>query len=360
MRSTIRAAELFDPRRRTMKSTPRVAAIAGWPALLSSRRLLLAAGLLSVAAFGLTSGKANAQAWPSKPVRLVVAYPAGGVSDVVARALADKLSSTLGSPVVVENKAGASGSIGMDAVAKAAPDGYTLGFSAISPLVLNPHLGKSPFDPAKDILPIASVMYSPVLLLATPTSKAKDFRDLVAGAKASPGAVRWATSGQASLGHIMLEQIRGATGVDITHVPYKGGGQQMNDALSGQFEVLSSNASATLLQHIKGGKLRALAVGAPARLDSLPDVPTLAELGAPAANLSSLFGVFAPAGLPPAIATRLNAEINKALASPDLRAKLQATDNVPTGGSAADFAKAIAMESENNERVIRARGIKAE
>lgn len=322
---------------------------------LPSRRHVLGA-----AALALLPALATAQAWPAKPIRLVVAYPPGGVSDVVARALADKLAGPLGQPVVVENKAGASGGIGMDAVAKAAPDGHTLGFAAISPLALNPHLGKSPFDPARDIVPVASVMYSPVLLLATTATAAKDFNELLATARSRPGAVRWATSGPASLGHIMLEQLKAGAKVDITHVPYKGGAQQMNDALSGQFEILSTNASAAVTQHIKAGKLRALAVGAPARLDTLPDVPTLAELGHAGANLTSLFGVFAPAGVPQPVLQRLNAEINKALALPDIRARLTGSDNVHTGGSAADFGRQIAAESDNNARIIRAANIKAE
>ena len=322
---------------------------------LPSRRHVLGA-----AALVLLPALATAQAWPAKPIRLVVAYPPGGVSDVVARALADKLAGPLGQPVVVENKAGASGGIGMDAVAKAAPDGHTLGFAAISPLALNPHLGKSPFDPARDIVPVASVMYSPVLLLATTATPAKDFNELLAAARSKPGAVRWATSGPASLGHIMLEQLKAGAKVDITHVPYKGGAQQMNDALSGQFEILSTNASPAVTQHIKSGKLRALAVGAPARLDTLPDVPTLAELGHAGANLTSLFGVFAPAGVPQPVLQRLNAEINKALALPDIRARLTGSDNVPTGGSAADFGKQIAAESDNNARIIRSANIKAE
>ncbi|WP_431129989.1 Bug family tripartite tricarboxylate transporter substrate binding protein [Variovorax paradoxus] len=302
---------------------------------------------------------AQAQTVP-KTIRLIVAYPAGGVSDVVARALGDKLAIQLGTTVVVENRAGASGAIGMDAVAKAAPDGATLGFSAISPLVLSPHLGKLPFDPLKDVAPVASVMYSPVLLIATPASKAKDFRALLSDAKAQPGAVRWATSGPASLGHIVLEQVRSAAGVDITHVPYKGGGQQLNDALGGQFEILSSNASPTLTSHIQAGKLRPLAVGAPARLESLPQVPTLGELGYNAANINSLFGVFAPAATPPALVAKYNAEINKALASPELRAKLTATDNVPTGGTPAAFAREIASEFESNGRIVKAANIKAD
>jgi tripartite-type tricarboxylate transporter receptor subunit TctC len=314
-----------------------------------------------VAALGLVlvSAAASAQVIP-KTIRLVVAYPSGGVSDVVARALADKLAAQLGSTLVVENKAGASGTIGMDAVAKAAPDGATLGFSAISPLVLNPHLGRSPFDPLKDIAPVASVMYSPVLLLATPATGMRDLRSLLDDARARPGALRWATSGQASLGHIVLEQLRAAARVDITHIPYKGGGQQLNDALGGQFEVLSTNAGPTVSAQIQAGRLRPLAVGAPARLDTLPKVATLAELGYPAANLSSQFGVFAPAGTPAILIEKYNVEINKALASPDLRAKLLATDNVPTGGRADTFADEIASEYANNGRIVKAAGIRSD
>lgn len=313
------------------------------------------------AALGLVvfSAVASAQAVP-KIIRLVVAYPSGGVSDVVARALADKLAAQLGSTLVVENKAGASGTIGMDAVAKAAPDGATLGFSAISPLVLNPHLGRSPFDPIKDIAPVASVMYSPVLLLATPATGTRDLRSLLEDARARPGAVRWATSGQASLGHIVLEQLRAADKIDITHIPYKGGGQQLSDAIGGQFEILSTNAGPAVSAQIQAGKLRPLAVGAPARLQNLPKVATLAELGYPAANLSSQFGVFAPAGTPAILIEKYNVEINKALASPDLRAKLLATDNVPTGGRAEAFADEIATEYEDNARIVKAAGIRAD
>ncbi|ACM32382.1 Bug family tripartite tricarboxylate transporter substrate binding protein [[Acidovorax] ebreus] len=317
------------------------------------RRVLASLALAAALPLG-----AQAQTWPAKPIRIVVAYPAGGVSDVVARALGDKLSERLVTPVVVENKAGAGGTIGMDAVAKAAPDGYTLGFSAISPLVLNPHLGTPPYDATRDIVPVASVMYSPVLLLGTQAAKERDFRSLLATAKAQPGQVRWATSGLASLGHIMLEHIMQGSGVQITHVPYKGGGQQLNDALSGQFEVLSTNAGPAVMQQIKAGKLHPLAVGAPARLTTLPNVPTLGELGLPAANLNSVFGMFAPAGVPAAVLERLNAEINRALALPDIQARLEASDNVPTGGSAEAFRRQIAAESQSNARIIRAANIR--
>ncbi|MFD2297412.1 tripartite tricarboxylate transporter substrate binding protein [Paracidovorax citrulli] len=326
---------------------------------LSRRRALLLCASAPLAAAGMAPAHALAQGsvadWPgSRPIRIIVAYPAGGVSDVMARALGDRLSAQLGTPVIVDNKAGAGGAIAMDAVAKAPADGHTLGFSSISPLVLSPHLGRLPFDPVRDIAPVASVMVSPVLLLATAACTARDFPALVAQAKARPGEVRWATSGQASLGHIMLEQIMQASGAKITHVPYKGGGQQLNDALSGQFEILSTNAGPAVAQHIQGGKLRALAVGAPQRVDGLPAIPTLAELGMPAANLSSQFGIFAPGKTPAVILERLNAEINKALAWPELRAKLVSTGNVPMGGASADFAREIARESQGNAAIIRA------
>ena len=323
--------------------------------LISRRRAVC--GLAACALAPLT---ARAQAWPAKPIKITVAYPPGGVADAMARLLADKLAPVLGQSVLVDNKAGASGSIGMDAVAKAAPDGYSFGFSAISPLVLNPNLGKSPFDAARDIAPVASVIASPVLLLGTSALAAKDFRELVAAAKARPGALRWATSGPASLGHIVLEQVKAGAGVDITHIPYKGGGQQINDALGGQFEVLSVNAGPAIMGHLKAGKLKALAVGSPARLEQLPQVPTLAELGLPAANLASVFGLFAPAGTPAAAIERLNAEVNKLLKDKDVLQKIDAADNVPTGGSAADFAKFIAGESSSNARIIKAAGIKGE
>ncbi|VCU70220.1 Tripartite tricarboxylate transporter family receptor [Pigmentiphaga humi] len=315
--------------------------------------LLLGACLLAFSATG-----ASAQTWPARPVRIVVAYPPGGVSDIVSRALADKLGHQLGATVVVENKAGAGGTLGMDAVAKAAPDGYTIGFSSISPLSLNPLLGKVNYDPFKDIVPVVSVMASPVVLLGTPAFTGTRLADVVEQARNRPGALRWGTSGMATVGHIMLEQFKRGAGVDITHIPYKGGGQQQNDALGGQFELLSTNLGPVLNGHIKAGKLKPLAIGAPARIDLLPDVPTFAEAGYPKANMMSVFGIFAPAGTPEPVLQRLNAEINQALAQPDLKARLVGSDNVPTGGSAADFAKVIRTEYDNNRDIIKQAGIK--
>ena len=327
----------------------------------ASRRIpLLAAVSVAAAALASPLAATAADAYPARPIRLIVAYPTGGISDAVARALGERLSAQTGASVVVENKAGAGGSIGMDAVAKAAPDGYTLGFSSTSPLTLNPHVGHVNYDPQRDIAPVMSVMYSPVLVIATSSFGGKSFQDLLAQAKARPGSVRWATSGLGTVGHVMLEQVKAKSGADLTLIPYKGAGQQMNDALGGQFEVMSTNASPMLTQHMQAGRLRALAVGAPRRIESLPNVPTFAELGYPKANLTSTFGIFAPARTPAAIVTKLNAELNKALAEPEVRERLLKGGEVPTGGTAAQFAAAIRAEYDDNARIVKDAGIKAD
>jgi tripartite-type tricarboxylate transporter receptor subunit TctC len=320
--------------------------------------VLAALGAASLLAAALPA--AAADNYPSRPIRMIVAYPTGGISDTVARALGERLSAQMGTSVVVENKAGAGGSIGIDAVAKAAPDGYTLGFASTSPLTLNPHVGHVNYDPQHDVAPVMSVMYSPVLIVATQSFAGKTFQDLVAQAKTRPGSVRWATSGLGTVGHVVLEQVKAKSKAELTLIPYKGAGQQMNDALGGQFEVMSTNASPVLTQHMQAGRLRPLAVGAPRRIESMASVPTLAELGYPKANLTSTFGIFAPGKTPPAIVNKLNAELNKALAEPEVRDRLLKGGEVPTGGTAAQFAKAIHDESVENARIVKEAGIKAD
>ena len=291
-------------------------------------------------------------AWPQKPIKLLVAYPSGGVSDVMARMVAERLAQRLNVPVLVENRPGASGALAVNVVAKSAHDGYTLAFSAISPLTLSPHLGKPLFD-SKDVVPVSGLMVSPVILVATPAAGFADFKALLSAAKSKPFALRWATSGSASLGHVMLEQLHAAAQVDFTHIPYKGGGQQITDALGGQFELLSVNASAAVLQHIQEGKLRPLAVGSPVRLESMPMVPTMAELGFAAANLSSQFGFFAPAGTPAMILERLNAEIQVVLGQQTVRERLSAAECLPLKTSVLEFKRIIAQESDNMARIVK-------
>jgi len=299
--------------------------------------------LLALAAAGLGLEAPADEPWPARPIHLVVAYPPGGVSDDTARGLAQFMGARLKVPVLVENRAGAGGMVALDSLARAAPDGYTLAYCAVSPLVVAPA--------ALKVEPVVSLMDTPVLVLAHPGFKPANFTAMLAAAQAAPGRLRWATSGLGTVGHRVLAQIRAVAGVDIVHIPYKGGGQQLIDALAGQFELLSSNVAAQQLQYVRQGQLRALAVGSPARLPVLPDVPTLAELGFPEANLVSTFGLFAPRGVPAERLKLINTLANEALRQPDIRARILDVSNLPTGGSAADFAARIARERERALRV---------
>ena len=319
------------------------------------RRRTVCAALVLPAAWS-PSRAASPAAWPDRPLHLVVVYPPGGVSDAIARVLAEPLAQALGVPVVVENRGGAGGSLGLEQLSRAAPDGQTVAFAAVSPLTLLPLLGGTARDLLPLVMPVAAVMTTPVLVVGTPAFDGHSFADLVAQAKAHPGAVRWATSGVATSGHRVLVQTRLQAGVDITHVPYQGGGPQINDALGGQFEVLSTNVASAQLQHIAGGRLKALAVGSPSRLEGLAQVPTLAELGYPQANIGSLFGLFAPAGTPVARVARLNAEVNRLLAQGVVAARLRESHNLPGSGSPQAFAQQIAAERQRNQVLVKRAG----
>ncbi len=324
---------------------------------LSRRRAI---GALCALTGSAVAHLATAQpAWPSQPLRIIVVYPPGGLSDGLARALAERLAQQLGVPVRVENRGGGGGSVGLQALARAPADGHTLAFSAISPLTLRPHLGAVGYDPFRDIEPVASVMVTPVLLVGTPAFTGKDFSDLLAQARAHPNGLRWGSSGLATAGHLVLEQVQLGSGIAVTHIPYKGGGQQLTDALGGQFELLSTNVAPAQLSHIDAGRFKALAVGAPHRLDVLPQVPTFAELGLPQANIASLFGLFAPGGTPAAVLDRLNREINAAVQAPGIRERLLASDNLPALGDRASFAQRIAAEWRSN-RALKGANIRME
>lgn len=328
------------------------------PARRRALRAVGALGLIGAGAAAIPLARAQSLAtepWPSRPIHLIVAYPPGGVSDDTARALAQAMGARLKVPVIVENRAGAGGLTALESLARAAPDGHTLAYCAISPLVFAPAaaapMGRADVDLQRDVVPVMSVMDTPVLVLAHPSFRPASFGAMLAAARAAPGQLRWATSGHATVGHMVLAQVRAAAGVDIIHVPYKGGGQQLTDALGGQFELLSSNVAAQQLQFVKQGRLKALAIGAPMRLPVLPEVPTLAELGFPEANLVSTFGLFAPRGVPPERLRRLNAVANEALRLPDLRGRILDVSNLPTGGSAEAFAARIARERDRALRV---------
>jgi tripartite-type tricarboxylate transporter receptor subunit TctC len=326
---------------------------------MTSRRGALKLGLASITATVLPQVARAQGHWPARPLKIIVPYPAGGVNDVVARMLSEHLRPLLGQAIVVENRAGAGGTIGMEAVAKA-HDEHTLAFAAISPLTLNPHFMMVRYDPLVDFAPVASVMYSPVYLMATPRFKGTTFSDAIGMARAAPGQVTIASSGYGTLGHVMIEQIRRKSGADLTHVPYRGGTQLITDAAGGQFDLFVANPFAPIDSLIADGKLRVLAVTGPRRLTAMPDVPTLAELGYPEANLTSLFGFYAPASMPVDNVQRFNAAVNRVLAEKVVREQLRKLDDVVSTGSPQQFAATIAKEFAANEQIVREAHIKAE
>ncbi|MCM5682229.1 tripartite tricarboxylate transporter substrate binding protein [Schlegelella sp. S2-27] len=290
-----------------------------------------------VAALGAAPAVFAEAPWPAQPLRLLVAYAPGGISDETARTLADLLAPRLGVPVRVEHRPGAGGVLAMDALARAEPDGHTLCFAAASTLTLAPLLTRTGFDPLRDIAPVIDVMHTPLIVVGTPAWPGATLAALLDDARQRPGALRWATSGTGTLGHLVWQLVCRSAAVEITHIPYKGGGPQLNDALGGQFEVLSTNVAPLQLHYVADGRFTPLAVGAPQRLPVLPGVPTLAEAGFAAANLSSVFGLFAPGRTPAGVVAKIHATVAAALREPVLQQRLQAANNLPAGRSTAAF-----------------------
>ena len=313
-------------------------------------------------AAGIASGSSFAnKPWPGgQTIRIIVPFPAGGVNDVVARQFADLLAPVLQTSIIVDNKPGAGGSMGMDQLARSAADGHTLAFSGLSTLTLLPHVMKVAYDPMKQFTAVASTMYSPVYLLATKAFKGDNVADVLAAAKANPKGVTIASSGYGTLGHIMIEQFTRQTGANLVHVPYKGGSQMITDAAGGQFDLMVANPFAPINALIADGKLRVLAVTGPERAAGFPQVPTLGELGYASANLTSLFGFYAPAGTPEAVVQRLNQAINAQLANKEVQDKLRALDNIPLTMGADKFQALIHKEWEANGKVVREANIQAQ
>jgi tripartite-type tricarboxylate transporter receptor subunit TctC len=308
----------------------------------------------------LVAAGANAQPYPSRPVRVIVPFPPGGTTDIVARLVADRLGATLGQPAVIENRGGAGGAIGAAEIARAAPDGYTLGLATVSTHGVNPAINpKLPYDALRDFTPISNLASVPNVVSAHPALGISDVRQLVARAKANPGKITYASAGNGSLSHMLGELFKVSTATDLLHVPYKGVGPALNDTLGGQVNILFDNLPSSL-PHIQSGKLRALAVSSPARLDSLPGVQTFDEAGVPQLNDPSWFGLIGPAKLPDAVLARVHQAVTQALAAPEVRERLQQAGAVPAGNSPREFAAQIRREIERHKRVAAESGIRIE
>jgi tripartite-type tricarboxylate transporter receptor subunit TctC len=297
-------------------------------------------------------------AYPSKPIRLVVPFPPAGGTDVLSRSLAQAITASSKWIIVVDNKPGAGGNIGLDAAAKSPPDGYTIAMGQTANLAVNPALYASmPFDPLKDFAPIALISSQPLILVVNATSPYKTLKDLVDAAKQSPGKINMASSSNGTIGHIGGELFQRRAGIKMTHVPYKGAGAAVTDLMGGNVDCFFGNSQAVGGQ-VTGGRLRALAVTSPQRLASFSNVPTVAELGYPGFEAATWSGLVAPAGTPPAIVARLNAEANKALASGEMKAKLAEEGSTPLGGTPQQFADFIRKEHAKWGAAVREAGIK--
>jgi tripartite-type tricarboxylate transporter receptor subunit TctC len=329
-------------------------------AAMAIRRTVLSSLLAGAAAVLLSPAfAANAAAdYPNRPIRLVVPFGAGGSTDMVARLLAEKMSQILGKSVVVDNKGGAGGSIGASEIAKAAPDGYTIGMATVSTHGSNPAIfRKLPYDAVKDFAPITNVMSVPSVFVVNSSVPAKTMKEFIALAKAHPDKYTFASPGTGSLGHANIENFMNLAGIDLLHIPYKGAGQAITDALGGQVNAMTDNLPSTL-PHIKDGKLRPLAVLAFKRAEVLPDVPTYAELGYPQMGDGGWFGLVAPAGTPRPIIDKLNAAARKAMAMPDYLEKQKSISGESMGNTPEEFAKQIKAAIERYTAVAKRANIK--
>jgi tripartite-type tricarboxylate transporter receptor subunit TctC len=324
------------------------------------RRGLLA-GAAALCALALLPPAALAQgAYPAKPIRLVVPFTPGGVTDTSGRLIAEQLSRRLGQQVVVDNRPGASGNIGTQQVAAAEPDGYTLLLAFDGTMVINPHVfDKVPFNTVRDFAPVGKIGDAILILVANPSFPAKNVRDLIALSKAQAGGLSYGTSGTGGTPHIGGELLKQRTGANLVHVPYKGGGQAMTDVLGGQIPLVYT-AIAGAFQHVKSGKLQAIAVSSGQRASSLPDVPTFVESGVPDFEINSWVGILAPAKTPAAIVARLNTELNAVLADPEVRERLNALGIGATPGTPEKFGDEMKRDLARYGQVVKAAGIKAE
>jgi tripartite-type tricarboxylate transporter receptor subunit TctC len=320
---------------------------------------LAAACLMAFAA--LTATQAQAQAYPNKAIRIVVPYPAGGGIDLIARAIGNQLTQRWGQPVVIENKPGAGTIVAAEGVAKSAPDGYTLMITTDSTISVNPHLyAKLPYDPVKDFAPVTQLVLLNQLLLANAAVPFNNLKDMIAYAKANPGKLNYASYGSGSQPHLAMEMLKSQAGIDIVHVPYKGIPQAVPAAIAGEVQLTFSGAASSMA-HIKGGRIKAIAIGGKQRLSLMPEVPTFTESGFPDVPANAWFGLFAPAGTPREVILKLNAEITKMFKEPEFNQKeVLAKGYELVASTPEEFAAFLVIDSQRNARAVKVSGAKAE
>ncbi|SDC81477.1 Tripartite-type tricarboxylate transporter, receptor component TctC [Paracidovorax valerianellae] len=340
----------MTPFRSTNRSIPRSA-----DSRMGSRRTLLAAAIISAAAAVVPAG-AFAQAFPNKPITIIVPFAAGGTTDILARVIGQGLSAELGQSVVVDNRAGAGGNIGGQMAARAPADGYTLFMGTVGTHAINAALYKKmPFDPVKDFAPLTRVANVPNLLVANPNQPYKSVQELIAYAKANPGKVNFGSSGSGSSIHLSGELFKSLAKVDMQHVPYKGSAPAVTDLLGNQIGIMFDNMPSAI-QHVRSGKLRPIAVTTAKRSPELPDVPTIAEAGVPGYEATSWFGMFAPAGTPAPIVAQLNKALVKVLSQPETKKKLADQGAEPVSETPEQFAAFIQAESAKWGKVVKESG----
>ena len=313
---------------------------------------------LAVLIASLAAGAAGAQQYPAKPVRIVVGFAPGGGSDFIARVIAQKLTERLGTQVIVENRPGAGSVLGTELVVKSPADGYTLLLSSAS-YTVNPSVYKLSFDPLNDITPIVQLSRGPYVVAVHPSVPARTLQELVALAKREPDKLAYASSGNGGHVHVATEYFLYTAGIKVTHVPYKGSGPALNDAIGGSVQMILGSV-ATALQHVKSGRLRALAVTTPKRIAAAPDVPTVGESGYPTYEVTNWHGLVGPKGLPKDIVERLNREVNESLRSKDVEKVLASDGLEPAGGSPQEFASIIKNEIARWSQVVKQAGVKLE
>jgi tripartite-type tricarboxylate transporter receptor subunit TctC len=315
---------------------------------------------LALAACALVVPSLHAQPWPQKPVRVIVPYPAGGTSDILARTVSPRLSEAWGQPVVVENKPGANGNVGAEFVAKSAPDGYTILLADVGAIAISPSVYTTlPFDPTKDFAPVTMVAYSPHILVVHPSVPVSSVKDLIEYSKAQKGKLNYAASSVGSAPHLAGVDFAARTGTQWAYIPYKGGAQAVADTVGGQADVLFNGMLATY-PHVKSGKLKILAVSSAQRFPSIPDVPTVAESGVPGFETGSWQGVLAPPNTPPALVQKMNADLVKVLQDKDTRDKLEAQGALVRTQTPAQMATFIRDETARWAKVVKAAGVKIE